>query len=285
MGKESDIQYCDSTVNGEMGCDGCELWTGDIRRCYAGTLTELRKGHKGFPAEFTTPELFTKRFADCVKWKDLTGLDRVDKSWLNGYPRIIFQGDMGDYWTESLPIDWLLPYFELLESSPHIHLFLTKRPHRMLQTFKLFGRVPRNFWLGTSITNQETAKRQEAITNIKHEFDCVNWISYEPNVGNVHFTDRTLEALDWLVTGGESDQEQPARPMDFFFLRKLLAWLEDFSVARFVKQLGSVWAKGNFVYKRDMHGGDWSLWPQALKIREMPQPKARPESQINLALA
>jgi len=26
MGLTTDISWCDSTANGEMGCDGCELW-------------------------------------------------------------------------------------------------------------------------------------------------------------------------------------------------------------------------------------------------------------------
>lgn len=41
---ETLIGWCDSSVNGEMGCDGCELWNpaAGVRICYAGLLTERR---------------------------------------------------------------------------------------------------------------------------------------------------------------------------------------------------------------------------------------------------
>jgi protein gp37 len=38
MGKTTEIQWCDSTVNPVMGCAGCELWDGKLKICYAGVL-------------------------------------------------------------------------------------------------------------------------------------------------------------------------------------------------------------------------------------------------------
>ena len=35
------IQWCDSTVNPTMGCDGCEIWGSQRKSCYAGTLHGL----------------------------------------------------------------------------------------------------------------------------------------------------------------------------------------------------------------------------------------------------
>ena len=42
MGSKTGIGWCDSTVNGSTGCDGCELWGPKVRRCYAGNLHEKR---------------------------------------------------------------------------------------------------------------------------------------------------------------------------------------------------------------------------------------------------
>jgi protein gp37 len=55
MGLTTKIQWCDSTCNPTMGCDGCELWAGAVKRCYAGTLHRLRGGRKGFSPTLPTP--------------------------------------------------------------------------------------------------------------------------------------------------------------------------------------------------------------------------------------
>lgn len=156
-----------------MGCDGCELWneaTG-VKVCYAGTLTDRYGGHsKGYPAKFTEPKLFPERIAKMLRWSDLTGTDREDKPWLNGHPRLIFLGDMGDDFTESLPVDWLMPYVAEMAASPHIYIILTKRPGRMREFWsmwchgsspycKSFRPILENFWLLTSATSRANVTR------------------------------------------------------------------------------------------------------------------------------
>jgi len=49
MGIHAKIEWCDSTLNLQMGCDGCELWPGDEapperKRCYAGTTGSVVRG-------------------------------------------------------------------------------------------------------------------------------------------------------------------------------------------------------------------------------------------------
>ena len=38
MSRDTKIQWCDSTCNPTMGCDGCELWNKQRKSCYAGVL-------------------------------------------------------------------------------------------------------------------------------------------------------------------------------------------------------------------------------------------------------
>src|SRR5919205_275079 len=40
MSVTTKIQWCDSTCNPTMGCEGCELWNprAGVRKCYAGVL-------------------------------------------------------------------------------------------------------------------------------------------------------------------------------------------------------------------------------------------------------
>ena len=50
MGDKSTIQWCDSTLNLQMGCDGCELWNHSRRICYAGRMIDGDPSHgkRGF---------------------------------------------------------------------------------------------------------------------------------------------------------------------------------------------------------------------------------------------
>ncbi len=105
MGKTTKIEWCDSSVNGQMGCDGCEIF--DVRTnsgsCYAGVdITKKKGSNSGMPAEFGNPELYPYRIIDACKWPDLTGTKRPGKPWLDGKPRMIFLDDYGDTFTRSL---------------------------------------------------------------------------------------------------------------------------------------------------------------------------------------
>lgn len=276
MGKDTNIGWCDSTNNPMMGCDGCELWTKTVQTCYAGVLTNRYAGQKGWPISFDVPTLFPYRLAEAARWKDLTGLDRPEKPWLNGYPRTIFLDDLGDTFTESLPVDWLLPHIPLMEKSSHAWLFLTKRPKRMAEFFKILGYVPANFWLGTSITGPETMKRLDHLTEI--EGASVYYASVEPFLAGMDFApwlglrfhpeDKHYEAvsqrkLDWLILGGESGSN---RKTELTWLWATLHQARRAGAKTFIKQLGSVWAGPN-----DSKGEDWTRWPKALQVREMPE--------------
>jgi hypothetical protein len=99
MAAQTDIQWCDSTGNIQMGCEGCELVKGKNKnnpKCYAKVMTDRYGGKNiGFPAVFEHPKLFLHRLPKIINWPDLTGKDRPDKPWLNGMPRVVFLNDMG----------------------------------------------------------------------------------------------------------------------------------------------------------------------------------------------
>src|SRR5437667_9313219 len=98
MSEKTKIQWCDSTANPTMGCDGCELWnpkTG-VRTCYAGMLHTRWPNHRGFAKDFLVPEMFPGRMEKAAAWPDLNGKDRPGSPWLDGLPRLIFISDMGD---------------------------------------------------------------------------------------------------------------------------------------------------------------------------------------------
>ena len=273
MGIKTKIEWCDSSTNIQMGCDGCELWNpkAGIKHCYAGTLTERWGGkNKGWPVSFDQPTTFPHRLETALNWPDLTGTERPDKPWLNGYPRLIFLNDMGDTFTESLTLDWLDPYIPEMSESPHIFQVLTKRPGRMLKYFSQLGYIPDNFWLMTSITTQATVKRIAPLLKLKTiNPKVVLGLSVEPLLGPIDLTrvgwpglkTHRVDVLrggfwgmsgfvnhsdfpgtiDWIVVGGESGAK--ARPMNIHWATDIVEQYQAAGAKVFVKQLGSNPAK------------------------------------------
>lgn len=279
MGIDTTIPWSDSTLNLMMGCDGCELWnpTKTVKKCYAGNLVTRYKGNPGWPDSFDIPKLFTERLPKALKWPDLTGEERPDKPWLNGYPRVIFHGDLGDYWTESLPIDWLAPHVLAMATSPHIHLFLTKQPNRMFQFWNdfmakykdpVYGPLPKvlpqNFWFLTTVTTQEKCWRLKHLAKMRTLGASVLGISYEPALGPVDWEypkeqypdgppmccngidcgcqglptePPVLLDFDWLIVGGASGTN--ADPFEVDWAVNSLRACRSWGRRCFVKQVGS----------------------------------------------
>lgn len=185
MGIETNIEWSDSTCNVMMGCDGCELWVPEkgIRHCYAGVMTGKYAGRKGWPDSFEQPKIFMDRLDKAIAWPDLTGTKRPEKPWLDGMPRIIFLNDMGDTFTEGLPVDWLAPALPRIAASPHIWMFLTKRVGRMVEFFRQHG-LPKNCWPGTTITGPQTLSRARQLLKLSEA--SVLWLSIEPLLERVN---------------------------------------------------------------------------------------------------
>lgn len=90
--------------------------------------------------------------------------------------------------------------------------------------------------------------------------------------------------LDWIIVGGESGPG--ARPFDVTWARSTIQQCKAAGVAVFVKQLGarpfnsggpidagflSIAAAATALRINDRKGGDWSEWPEDLRVREFPR--------------
>lgn len=273
MPRDTKIHWCDSTINLQMGCDGCELWNENSRHCYAGTLTNRHGGKKGWPLTFSQPRIFLERLDEALRWPHLTGRARPGKPWLDRLPRVIFLNDMGDTFTESLPLDWMAPALPLLEDSPHVWLWLTKRPHRMAEFFARYG-VPKNCWLCTTVTSSATLPRVERLLEI--EGASVLGLSVEPLLEQVDLRRVPgFERLNWVAVGGESGAN--ARPCQLDWIRRVRDDCRAAGVPVFVKELGSKPFEGENRLKLDDYvGGYWDEWPEDLRVREMPSARLPP---------
>ena len=275
MAETTPIQWCDGTVNPTMGCDGCELWNEQRRSCYAGR-EHLRKGaiNRGYSPRFETLTVHAGRTAEAACDSSLLGENRLDKPWLNGLPRMIFVSDMSDALSKSVPFSYLRREIVDVAVSRngrrHLWLWLTKRPGRMAKFARYLEGLdvpwPRNLWAGTSITTQDTLSRAKQLLEVPAD---VRFLSVEPQDEDIDL-DGQLEGIHWVIQGGESGPE--ARRFDLEWADRMREQCRSAGVPYFLKQLGKErYENGARIKLLDSHGGDWSEWPERLKVREVPK--------------
>lgn len=272
MGRDTLIEWCDSTVNGSSGCDGCELWNAEKRICYAGNLQTVRLSKslpKLYSPDFSEVRMIPGRFAQAASWSDLRGVERPTKPWLNGKPRCIFVGDLGDTFSRGVTDEYLTR--ELLgaitskNGQRHFWMLLTKRPRRLASLSEMWGGLPDNVMAMTTVTDQNTAlQRIGRLLDVRCKW---RGISAEPLLGPVSLLSMALDRDDslfrywpltgahlrdgyneprtrpdaqtihWIVAGYESGTDaQPGHP---YWARDLRDQCRDAHVPFFFKQWGS----------------------------------------------
>ncbi|QDV21103.1 Phage protein Gp37/Gp68 [Gimesia panareensis] len=277
MSSNTKIQWCDSTCNPTMGCDGCELWTRQIKKCYAGTLhVRFGRSSKGYASTFENVTTFPGRMENASRWSNLQGLKRNEKPWLNGMARLIFVSDMSDSLSSKITFEYLLDEIVSNAKSPlgsrHHWLWLTKRPERMAKFSVWLSKNgiewPTNLWAGTSVTSQKTTSRIKHLSRVGNN-STIRFLSVEPQYENIDLT-TWLPKLDWVIQGGESGNG--AAPFHIEWARLLSKQCHSFGVPYFLKQLGSNVKSGDKTIEfSDGHAGDWNEWPRNLRIRKMPK--------------
>ncbi len=273
MAQSTAIQWCDSTENPTMGCEGCELWNGQRQTCYAGVLHRRFGGvSSGYAASFEDVTAFPGRMQRAARWSDLTGKDRIEKPWLNGLPRLIFVSDMSDALSDSVEFEYLKKeIIEVVTSESglrHRWLWLTKRPQRMATFSQWINQPwPDNLWVATSVTTQASTARIKHLLNVGNE-NTVRFLSVEPQWEPI-ILDMWLPQIDWVIQGGESGPNANEFHVDW--AESMIAQCKQHNVPYFLKQLGSnVISEGEKTTYKQSHGGDWNEWPVSLRVRQFP---------------
>lgn len=231
--------------------------------------------------------------------------------WKKG--RRVFVCSMTDLFLDQHTDEMIDQVFAVMLASPqHTFQVLTKRPERARKYLTTRGRLDDiygqgyiigrpvdaaawplpNVWVGVSAEDQERA--DERIPVLLETPAAVRWVSYEPALGPIDFTDiRAGEAawrlnaltgeefypgsirrgayakLDWIVVGGESGRG--ARPFHIEWAQNTIDQCRAAGVAVFVKQLGTVIAKNHPDVFEDSKGENPEEWPQRLRVREYPE--------------
>jgi protein gp37 len=281
VAESTPIEWADSTVNAMMGCDGCELWDKKTGKgyCYAAAITEERVGRTpqvGWPIAFGKPEIFPGRIEKAATWKDLTGMKRLAKPWLDDLPRVIFLDDMGDTFTESLPVNWLAPSLSVMADSRHLHLILTKRVPAAVAFSHTFT-LPANLWIGASVTSPKQKARLDQLRGVQA---ALRFASIEPLTDELDLTPWLDGTLQWVICGGgSSSRGRRAKPFRLSWARRLRDACADAGVPFFMKQTGSHGWDGTEGEWRELRlldgkGANWNEWPADLRVRQMPRVKS-----------
>jgi protein gp37 len=282
MAENSKIEWCDHTANFWWGCfkvsAGCA-------NCYADTLAK-RYGKKIWGTPETTSREYKKAvWAEVRKWNESAKRD--------GVRRRVFTMSMGDFF-ENHPhvVEWRRDALHLMSQLTSLDwLVLTKRPENVKQMIEQgTGRHcdawladNKHVWVGTSVENQEQANGR--IPHLLAIPAAVRFLSIEPLLGavNLDLIDGALydggmpfewqrlggDGIGWVIVGGESGHG--ARPFNTQWAVSLKEQCEAAGVPFFFKQFGQNPVGVPVGYKITGKGGDWSEWPEHLRVRQFPQ--------------
>lgn len=240
MSENSNIEWTDHTFNPWEGCQGVSP---GCDHCYA----EARNRRFGGGVAGNWGPGAPRRHTSAGNWEKPFSWQRraAEFSAEHGRRQRVFCASLGDWLDNAVPIEWLVDLLEVVRLTPDLDWqLLSKRigiwraRTEAARNFArmqgrqdlarwigewLTGQPPANVWLGASIVNQEEADRD--IPKLLAMPARVRFLSMEPLLGPVSFEGlfanphdlrdgtNALEALDWVIVGGESGPK--ARPMHY----------------------------------------------------------------------
>jgi len=258
MAGQTNIEWTDFNWNFLRGCsrvsEGC-------RNCYAESIA-ARFSQPGQPYEGLAKHVnHEARWTGEISFHENILLEPL--KWRK--PRRVFVNSMSDLFHEKVKDEWLDKAFAVMALTPqHTYQVLTKRPERMKHYLSMLNLhnvlelaadrllpgkghpsiggqhllpalpLP-NVHLGVSVEDQKTA--DERIPLLLQTPAAVRWVSYEPALGQVKWTE--WEFLNQLICGGESGPRARAMHPDWargardfcvrnnipFFFKQWGAWM------------------------------------------------------------
>lgn len=231
----------------------CSRFSPGCDHCYAAT----QNVRLGTGLDYTKANLASVRVF-------LNKLDAPEKA---KEPTCWFVNSMTDLFHPLYAFEQIRTIFEVMLAHPrHVYQVLTKVPERAADFMAANPDIQRlcrdqlNIWLGTTVESNDYARRIASVSKITQH----PWVSYEPALGEFDLLD--WPQLGWVVVGGESGPQ--ARRLDLAWVRRLLGQRQETGQKVFVKQLGTVMARE--LGLKDRKGGDWTEWPEDLRVREWP---------------
>lgn len=127
--------------------------------------------------------------------------------------------------------EWRVSLFHLIDQCKSLDWqLLTKRPEHAAEALKKYRH---HCWLGTSVSNQETADKWIPRLAASRDLVPILFVSVEPIIGPVDITPH-LDLLDWVIVGGESGPNR--RPCEIKWFRAIAEACAAANVPCFIKQ-------------------------------------------------
>lgn len=246
--KNSAIEWTDHTFNPWIGCTqispACD-------HCYAMVMMAQRYGRvvwgSGQARVRTTPQY----------WKQPLRWNRDAAT--SGKRARVFCASLADVFDgeTTSPLDgWRAELWKLIEQTPHLDwLLLTKRPGNILRLAPWQHAWPHNVWVGTSVEDNEWARRRLPI--LSEVPAVVRFISAEPLLGDISLAGYQV---DWVIAGGESGHG--CRSLAVEHVRSLRDQCQVRQIAFFFKQWGGRTPKAR---GRELDGYLWNELPEVRK--------------------
>lgn len=171
-------------------------------------------------------------------------------------PRSVFVNSMSDLFHEDMPYEYFAKIMQVMEATPqHMYQVLTKRPQRMLEFTRKYGKVPKHVWLGTSV---EMALYKSRI-DVLREVEChIRLLSCEPLLGPLG--EMNLDGIGWVIVGGESGPG--FRPMETDWVREIRNQCVNLKIPFAFKQGSGVRPPSK---SPELDGRTWDEYPLGLK--------------------
>lgn len=211
------IQWTEATWNPWHGCvkvsEGCKF-------CYM-------YRNKDMLGQNPTTVLRSKtKFREPLSWKE---------------PTTIFTCSWSDWFIEDAD-EWRNEAWDIIRKTPqHTYQILTKRPERIKDNLPDYFNELYNVWIGVSVESQKHVNRISYLNDLH----CITFVSFEPLIGEITW-DKGMNDLDWCIIGGESGNDSGKyiyRPLELYWIEKLINGAKSNNVKCFVKQMGTYQAK------------------------------------------
>lgn len=190
--KNSTIEWTHHTFNPWIGCTqvspACD-------HCYAMVMMDHRYHRVEWGAG--KPRIRTSRdyWRQPLKWNRLAEAAGVRERVFCASLADVFDGEMPEILSA-----WRADLWQLIEQTPQLDwLLLTKRPGNIMRLSPWKDRWPHNVWVGTSVENDEWARRRLPV--LSEVPAVVRFVSAEPLLSDFSLADYKV---DWIIAGGES---------------------------------------------------------------------------------